>query len=696
MTPRSLVAPPFFSNLVSLLKRYVMPSFQALREGMIWLIPCLMFSSFALFFASMGEFYYGYRTGWVDLLYRVQAQIADFFPYLMTATISYVLAMQWKLSRPPLALLSILYLVVVAEVMPEEQTIQTFKIVIAIISPLIAIPLLAYLQTLPQLALTRSESAGKIVKESLNLVLPGIIVGLLLIGIHLVLFHLAIGAQSFTFFQFDYANEPFEFGLTFAALNSVLWFFGIHGYYALLPLVEFLQEASTLNYSTYLAGGAGPYAMNLSLMGTFVFIGGSGATLSLVVALLLFSKQKSLRLIAIASIPIGMINVNEILLFGLPIIFNPRLFLPFLVVPMLNVVTSLLAIQVGFIEVPSAAVPFNSPIIANAWIASDGDINAVMLQLFNVLVGCLIYYPAVCSLNRIYGNRTIHIDFLDTSYMRRQEEAEMLNEDPIAIAQQKEKQANLVEDNLESIGNKEFCMEYQPQISPMNGKVVGCEALIRAKDSDGSLIYPGAFLPWLEAADLMKELDVWVFSQVVKDIMKWNVQGVYVPVSVNISPQTLVDPDYIGQIEQLITPVASQIHIEITEETLLVDENRLALAFNRLHLLGVSIYIDDFGTGYSSLSYLNRFEIDAIKVDRSFVLALETDKGHKVFSSVLSVAEKLQLAVVVEGVETQQQLQHIPIRDDISVQGWYYSRSLGFMEFIHYCLDANKHASHAS
>ncbi|WP_423252227.1 PTS transporter subunit EIIC [Vibrio vulnificus] len=314
-------------NLKKVSKRLA-PSLQAIREGMIWLIPCLMLSAFALFFASMGEFVGGGRSGWINALYDVHNAIASFFPYLMTATISYVLAMQWKLARPPMALLSIIFLLIVGHVVPADDTLKMFHIVIAIVTPLYAIPILAHLLHVPQLRITNSDSGGKLVKESLNLVLPALLTAFIVVVINYLIFSMISFGDGLKLVQLDYANEPYEFGITFAAMNSLLWFLGVHGYYALLPLVELLQQASSLNYSTFVAGGEGHYAMNLSMMGTFVFIGGSGATLSLVVAMLLFAKQKSLKLIAIASIPIGLINVNEILLFGLPIILNPRMFLP--------------------------------------------------------------------------------------------------------------------------------------------------------------------------------------------------------------------------------------------------------------------------------------------------------------------------------------------------------------------------------
>ncbi|HAS6028252.1 diguanylate phosphodiesterase [Vibrio vulnificus] len=676
-------------NLKKVSKRLA-PSLQAIREGMIWLIPCLMLSAFALFFASMGEFVGGGRSGWINALYDVHNAIASFFPYLMTATISYVLAMQWKLARPPMALLSIIFLLIVGHVVPADDTLKMFHIVIAIVTPLYAIPILAHLLHVPQLRITNSDSGGKLVKESLNLVLPALLTAFIVVAINYLIFSMFSFGDGLKLVQLDYANEPYEFGIAFAAMNSLLWFLGVHGYYALLPLVELLQQASSLNYSTFVAGGEGHYAMNLSMMGTFVFIGGSGATLSLVVAMLLFAKQKSLKLIAIASIPIGLINVNEILLFGLPIILNPRMFLPFFLTPAVHVVTTLLAIEIGFIDVPSASVPFNAPIIINAWLATSGDWGGVLLQLFNIAVGVVIYYPSVRNLNRLYSNREIKIDFLDTVYVRRREEADTLKDDPIATANDRARRAQEVEQRLEHIGSKEFCLEYQPQVSHQIGRVVGCEALIRAIEPDGTLVYPGTFLPWLEEAGLMKDVDLWVLKTVAKDIQEWNRIGLYVPVSINLTPAFLADQECMDKLEYILAPVASQVHIEITEETLLVDEQVLARSFNLLHQLGVAVYIDDFGTGFSSLSYLNRFEVDAIKVDRSFVLALDNEKGKKVFMSLLSVAEQLGLEVVIEGVESQQQLNHIPAKEHISIQGWYYSRSLQHNSFIQYCINANR------
>ncbi len=375
------------SYLFSRVLKYGHSSMHAIRQGMIWLIPCLMLSSLALFVACIAEFYIGSRPSWVQAFYDMNSAVGDVFPYLMTATISYLLAMQWRIPRPPMALLSILYLVISASLIKTNSTLEMLYIVMAIVTPLYAIPSIAYLFSLKALHVTSSESAGAMVKESLNLVLPAIITLAVVMLVNFVILE-ALSLFSFDhLLTFDYANNPYIFGSVFAVLNSTLWFLGIHGYYALLPMVELLQQASDLTYSTVAAGGTAPYVMNLSFMGTFVFIGGSGSTLSLVIALLLFSRQKTLRLIAIASIPIGLINVNEILLFGLPIIFNPRLFLPFLLAPLANVIIGLTAVNLGWVPIPSVSVPFNAPVLVNALIATHGDWHSVALQSLNLAVG---------------------------------------------------------------------------------------------------------------------------------------------------------------------------------------------------------------------------------------------------------------------------------------------------------------------
>jgi lactose/cellobiose-specific phosphotransferase system IIC component len=663
------------------IQSHVIPSLHAIREGMVWLIPCLLMSSFALLFASLGDFILDERPAWVEQMYSLHRNLSLFFPYLMTATISYVLAIQWRLPRPPIVLLMSLNLVVAVSVLPTDATTAVFSIVLALLTPLYAVPCLAFFCRFKQLKLTRSSSAGHNVMESLNLVGPAIITSLIVMVISYGFVSSTLSVSFDWLLSFNPTETPTTFGAIFAALNSILWFFGVHGYYALLPLVDMLQEASNLNYSTTLAGGEAFYPMNLSLMGAFVFIGGSGATLSLALALLFFSSRKELRLIALTSLPIGLLNINEILLFGLPIILNPRLFLPFVLVPICNVVTTMSAINLGWLPVPSNVVPFNSPILLNAWIATDGNWSAPLVQLFNVGLGILIYLPTVKHISNTTGH-SIVLANLDTKYSRKQEEARNTIDDTVSQVFELRRQNRQVEDQLLLMSQYEFCLEYQPQICPLTNKLVGCEALIRAKGQSGQPLSPGEFLPWLEKAKLMGDVDIWVVKQVITDIKRFRAVGLTIPVSVNITPDTLFNEQSLNKLVETIGDFGPYIHVEITENSLIVDHQKLTYILNKLHQLGVHIHIDDFGTGYSSLSYLNKFDIDVIKIDRDFVLALSSDKGKEVFDSMISLATKLDLGIIVEGVETTEQLSTIPKSERIWVQGWYYAKSMPLDAFI--------------
>ncbi|USD66355.1 EAL domain-containing protein [Vibrio sp. SCSIO 43136] len=671
--------------LTNSVEKFISPSLRALREGLLWLVPCLMLSSLLLFVAAIGEFAYGRRLTWIEDLYQIHGVITQAFPFLLSASVCYILAMQWRLPRPPVAMLSIIFLLILREQVVDRDLMLTYSILMAIVTPLYTVPLIAYFYNRRFGRLVSIDTAGQLVKESLNLVLPGMLTGVIAVIINGLIFKLIAWASFTQFIFYDYASEPYEFGAKFSFLNSTFWFLGIHGYYALLPYIDALQQAINLNYSVFAAGGEGTYHMNLSFMGSFVFLGGSGATFSLVIAILALSKQKNLRIIALASIPIGLVNVNELLLFGLPIIFNPRLFLPFVIVPMLNSYMGMYAIDMGWVTSPHVSVPFNSPMFINAWVATNGDMNAVLLQMFNLLVGAVIYAPFVLLTERQFSQKSIYLAALDTTYTRRKEEAQILAVDPVVEAQKRLTEFSTIETQLESISSKEFFLEYQPQVDPRTDRVKACEALIRAKDEHGNIEPPFKFLPWIEKAGMMKDLDLWVVKKVVREIGVMKQQGVEGAVSINVSPETLTDAKYFQTLLDLIDPVAKDIHLEITEETLLTDQSVLHSVINECHKRGVQISIDDFGTGYSSLSYLNQFDLDAIKIDRSFVLALNTERGRKVFDSVLNIANTLELDLVVEGVETPEQMAHMPSGDNVLVQGWYYSRSLPLGKYIEYC-----------
>jgi EAL domain-containing protein (putative c-di-GMP-specific phosphodiesterase class I) len=195
-----------------------------------------------------------------------------------------------------------------------------------------------------------------------------------------------------------------------------------------------------------------------------------------------------------------------------------------------------------------------------------------------------------------------------------------------------------------------------------------------------------AFLPWLEKAGLVGDVDLWVVNQAIQDVRTMRKQDCDIPVSLNFSAETLLDATAMNKILSQLenSDLHGCFNIEVTETSLLDEESLITSTFDRFHRMGFNIHIDDFGTGYSSLSYLPIFDIDKIKIDRSFLNSAQSVKGKNLLLVLLEVAASQGMGVVIEGVETKEQLELIPKNSNISIQGWYFSHSLKLDDFIHY------------
>nr|WP_269808884.1 PTS transporter subunit EIIC [Enterovibrio nigricans] len=389
-----------------------------------------------------------------------------------------MLAIQWRLPRPPIAVLCISYVAVAEKVLGYESHLSSIMLTfIGLTLPLYAVPLLSKLKKQKWARLVESEVSGKLVKDSMNLIVPGVIVTLVVMIITKFLAISDTWFDSAAILQgFNPANEPYTVGAIFSILNSFLWFLGIHGYYALTPIVQPLIDVLDINRQIYNAGGTPSNIMNISTLSSFMFVGGSGATLGLSLALILFSKDKVMRVIAITSVPLGLFNINEILMFGLPVIFNLRLLLPFVIAPLTNMFISVTVMKLGLVAISVVMAPITSPLILNAFISTGGDSRAVVLQLVLVVLSTLIYWPFVRLLDKHVKTRDLYIPSLDTTFTRREEEAYILAVDPVTESLKKIREIEGVQKQLEALATREFYLEYQPQVSGKTRQVVGAEA----------------------------------------------------------------------------------------------------------------------------------------------------------------------------------------------------------------------------
>jgi sensor c-di-GMP phosphodiesterase-like protein len=220
-------------------------------------------------------------------------------------------------------------------------------------------------------------------------------------------------------------------------------------------------------------------------------------------------------------------------------------------------------------------------------------------------------------------------------------------------------------------------VEYQPVVALADGRTVGAEALVRWRDSDGSLVPPTRFIPVAEANGWISQITTLVLQQVARDFSDLLAGEGTFSINVNISAKDLDDARFHATLEGLLREhgiAPERLGIELTEHS--TAARAIAVAgTQRLSEAGHHVYIDDFGTGYSSLAYLNELDVYAIKIDRSFTARVDTDAvTFSVVPQILAMARTLELAVVVEGVETQAQADWFRQAGAATAQGWLFGR----------------------
>ena len=243
----------------------------------------------------------------------------------------------------------------------------------------------------------------------------------------------------------------------------------------------------------------------------------------------------------------------------------------------------------------------------------------------------------------------------------------------------------LIESQLrEAIREQQFLLYYQPKIDIRTQQVVGYETLLRWLRPDNTMVPPLKFIPVAESTGLIVQIGEWIIWEACRFLARQHARGLMVTVSINLSARQFTDQDLPGVIERIIKRTgASPAHLifEITESMLMGDTDAAINQLNELKRLGLALSIDDFGTGYSSLSYLKRFPVDELKIDRSFVKDIPDDKNDMdITAAIIAMAQKMDLRVVAEGVETADQVDFLRNNACYLVQGYYFSMPLAEQE----------------
>jgi diguanylate cyclase (GGDEF)-like protein len=232
---------------------------------------------------------------------------------------------------------------------------------------------------------------------------------------------------------------------------------------------------------------------------------------------------------------------------------------------------------------------------------------------------------------------------------------------------------------------------YQPILDPSNGQVQSMEALMRWTDPTLGAVSPDIFIPLAEANGMIDELGTWILRQACQDAKQF-VGDDCKRVSVNVSAQQLNNPDFVRVVENVLIESElppEALELELTETVYAKDTDQILTILKTLRDRGVRVAIDDFGTGYSSLAYLQQFPVDVLKVDKSFVSAVETDTAQ-IVAAITSLAASLDVEVVAEGVETVGQLRAVRQLGASHVQGYLFARPQTLDETVAWLLENRK------
>ena len=235
-----------------------------------------------------------------------------------------------------------------------------------------------------------------------------------------------------------------------------------------------------------------------------------------------------------------------------------------------------------------------------------------------------------------------------------------------------------------ALSNREFAINFQPLIDLSCNRIVSFEALLRWHSPVRGLVSPDLFVSTLEETGLVVPVGDWVMRHACQIAASWPSD---IKVSVNVSPIQLQEKNFQDVVVQALAQsqlCPGRLELEITENVFFENVIDIKQKLERIRELGVRLSLDDFGTGYSSLSYLQSLSFDSVKIDRSFVDDLETNKDSRaIIRSIVNLADAIGFETVAEGVENEKQLQFLNLEGCNMVQGFYFSKPVPAESILH-------------
>ena len=644
----------------------------SVREAFIALLPFLLLMSLFALASSLCSYAVG-NTELSQLMARLASGVAITFPAI--AAVSIGIHFSRNLDVPVITVISITF-IAIAILSVGDQNLDASALLSRVVNDPRALLTMMFTPYVVKAVEQKNwffrfsnVVIGEHLKRNLNVIGPAII--------SLVIVTLVLAAVSSAFLwlmtpllgQIDQMN-PFSIATLRIFFINLFWMFGLHGANTFHLLIEQSASAHIDFYSYELAPN-----LSMALFGDlFANFGGGGATWSLIIAILLFSKDPHSRKIAILATPFAIFNVNEILIFALPLAFNPKYFLPFVCIPVLNALLSSVAISSGWFQFVDYNHSWILPGIVNMFMATDGDSFAIMFQVTLIWMGIYFYKPFVISADQ---NVKIH-QAESVLYQKLSIKHEM---ERVTEKTQFERHARKIEASLqllraiEDVNRGELLLHYQPKVDIVSGQVVGVEALLRLRTLDDKIHGP-YFLESLQSGGYSRVIDYWVISEVSKTLSDWQRKGFMTNVSINLDPNNLLSAEFVTHLKQQLARFGQFVELELLESRYMERASEIDTVLEDVKTFGFKVSIDDFGTGFSCLSVLSKIGAHTIKIDKSLLDNADNNKGAVLYQQICHMCNNLGFKLVAEGVETQAQVDFVRRHGVTVVQGWHFSKAM--------------------
>lgn len=670
---------------------------KAVRSALIITMPVLMIGSIAIMFQSLPvtvyqEFIKGFCNGVIyDFFSIINGACFGFFSVFLVINVSitylseYTSSIEEYLTTPTIALVGFLIIINAGTDRFDIKDLSVNGTFVALITAVAVSAVIRRIKNVGRDLIKIGATGGILYQKAIKTIIPAAIViaGCAAVSLAFRIIFRVDGIPELIEVimnkVFSLINNDYMKSIIYMFTVQILWIFGIHG-------GNIMENAVQANFIAIDEG----QIFSKTFYDAFVNMGGCGATLCVVIAIFICSRHVTSRNVAKGAVLPVIFNINELVTFGYPIIFNPTMAIPFILAPFVSLTVSYIAIAAGLVPHVIQTVEWTTPVFLSGYVAT-GSVAGSILQLICIVIGVLIYMPFIRRHESLIDRRFMERVEKLTDIMKQGEEENVIPNLTARSDIYGTTAKTMINELEQALRLGELFMVYQPQIDN-DGKCIGAEALIRWNMNEVGYIYPPLIIELAKEGGLLEQLEEFIFDSACKTASKASgYLGRNVKISVNITAKSLNRPTLAKEIENAAKRYNVDTHciwIEITENEVITGSEEVISKLRELKNNGHNLLIDDFSMGHTSLKYLKTQCFDGIKLDASITKDVNDNRvGQEIIASLADLGKRLDVGIIAEYVAKKEQKEMLKTLGCGIYQGYLYSMPLSENDFINYIKD---------